>query len=158
MARIFGRGELKKAVLIVASALGEAHGYAIMADLEGRIDGNWKASPGAVYPALLALTEAGYLRIEDRDDRRLYVVTPAGREAAARAAETTRWSTLAARFDRAEPSITVGTLLDRFAGESQYRRRLVRAGEQEAIESILTRAQREIGETLKPRTEGEDNE
>ena len=62
MSRIFHRGELKEAVLLVLDSLGEAHGYAIMAELKDRVGSGWKPSPGAIYPALLALVGTGHVR------------------------------------------------------------------------------------------------
>jgi DNA-binding PadR family transcriptional regulator len=67
MGRVFQRGELKQAVLVVLADLGEAHGYAIMGELESRVGGGWKPSPGAIYPAILALVETGHLRVFDQD-------------------------------------------------------------------------------------------
>ena len=63
MSRVFRRGELKQAIIVVLADLGDAHGYAIMSELESRVGGGWKPSPGAIYPALLALVETGYLRM-----------------------------------------------------------------------------------------------
>jgi DNA-binding PadR family transcriptional regulator len=150
MARIFRRGELKQAVLIVAAALEEAHGYGIMTGLQERVGGGWKASPGAIYPALLALVQAGHLRTEERDDVQVYVVTPEGRRAAEQAREGTRWALLAARSVDADAVTTVGTLLDRFAASSPIRRRLAGSREQAAIDAILTRAHDEITRMVAP--------
>src|SRR5918999_6284264 len=78
----FRRGELKEAIVLVLDSLGEAHGYAIMAELKDRVGGGWKPSPGAIYPALLALVETGHVQTADRDGSRMYSLTPAGRRAA----------------------------------------------------------------------------
>ena len=62
MARVFNRGELKAALLSVIAALGEGHGYAIMQELQRRVGSQWRPSPGAIYPALVALEETGAVR------------------------------------------------------------------------------------------------
>ena len=58
MTRVFNRGELKLALLSVIASLGEGHGYAIMQELQRRVGSQWRPSPGAIYPALVALEEA----------------------------------------------------------------------------------------------------
>ncbi|HET8742068.1 MAG TPA: PadR family transcriptional regulator, partial [Gaiella sp.] len=82
MSRIFRRGELKEAIVVVLATLGEAHGYAIMGALKERVGGTWKPSPGAIYPALVALVESGYVESFDEEGTRTYALTQAGREAA----------------------------------------------------------------------------
>jgi DNA-binding PadR family transcriptional regulator len=91
MGRIFRRGELKEAIVVVLTALGEAHGYAIMNELKERIGGGWKPSPGAIYPALLALVETGHVRTAERDGTRVYSLTDAGRRAAKAVSWAGRW-------------------------------------------------------------------
>ena len=81
--RLFGRGELKLALLHVAADLGPTNGYAIMHGLAERVGGSWQPSPGAIYPALLALEDGGLLVGRDHDGARRYELTPAGRVAVA---------------------------------------------------------------------------
>src|SRR6185295_16975416 len=126
MSRIFRRGELKEAVLLVLDSLGEAHGYAIMAELKDRVGGGWKPSPGAIYPALLALVDTGNVRTRHRDDTRLYSLTKAGQRAAEGLRSNTRWASLTARAEESEDRVSVGSLLDAFAEGSTLRRRLAR--------------------------------
>jgi DNA-binding PadR family transcriptional regulator len=146
MGRIFKRGELKQAIVAVLAMLGEAHGYAIMGALKERVGGGWKPSPGAIYPALLALVDAGVVEAREDGGTRVYRLTDAGR------AETVAWSSLAQRSESGEERLTVGSLLDRFAADSQLRR-LVAVGDRRArIEAILERTGAEIAQTL---SEGE---
>jgi DNA-binding PadR family transcriptional regulator len=154
MGRIFRRGELKQAIVVVLATLGDAHGYAIMSELEARVEGGWKASPGAIYPALLALVESGHLRTEERDGVRVYSLTETGRQAAENAGWERRWGMLTERAEESEERVAVGSLLDAFAAASPLRRRLAHPEQQQAIESILERAQIEIERSLK---EGESN-
>jgi DNA-binding PadR family transcriptional regulator len=154
MARVFRRGELKEAILVVLARIGEAHGYAIMGELEARVEGGWKASPGAIYPALMALVESGHLRFEDRDELRVYELTEAGQRAAGASSWGNRWSALTAKAEKADGRTAVGSLLDEFASTSPLRRRLAGSDQQHQIESILERAHAEIEESLE---EGKTN-
>jgi DNA-binding PadR family transcriptional regulator len=154
MSRIFRRGELKEAVLLVLDSLGEAHGYAIMAGLKDRVGGGWKPSPGAIYPALLALVDAGHVKTRHRDGTRIYSLSKDGRRAAETLRSNTRWASLTARAEEGEDRVSIGSLLDRFAGDSPLRRRLARTEQRDRIESILARAGAEIESTLQ---EGEND-
>jgi DNA-binding PadR family transcriptional regulator len=128
MTRLFGRGQLQLALLNVAADLGPANGYSIMHALDERIGGSWRPSPGAIYPALLALEDAGLLRGADDGGARRYVLTDAGQralhespdvigEVASRAAEA------------ATETATFGALLDRLAAAAPSRQlRLDAAG------------------------------
>ena len=148
MSRIFRRGELKEAIVVVLSSLGEAHGYAIMAELKERVGGGWKPSPGAIYPALLALVESGYVRTADRDGTRVYSLTDAGERAAEAQRSSSRWASLSERAATSEERTSVGSILDRFAAGSDLRRRLAGPDQRERIDGILASANEEIERTL----------
>jgi DNA-binding PadR family transcriptional regulator len=55
------------------------NGYQIMQEIEERSDGVWRPSPGSVYPALQQLEDEGLIRACDRDGRKHYELTDAGR-------------------------------------------------------------------------------
>jgi len=148
MGRIFRRGELKQAILVVLESLDASHGYAIMGELKDRIGGAWKPSPGAIYPALLALVEQGYVETFEQDGSRLYSLTPEGLLEARTSAVAGRWASLNARAESGEERVTIGSLLDIFASENGSRRRLTRVDQRREIESILARASEEIDHTL----------
>ncbi len=154
MGRVFRRGELKQAIVAVLADLGDAHGYAIMGELETRVGQGWKASPGAIYPALLALVESGHLRTFADGDVRMYALTDFGRRALEDADWRRRWASLSDRADEAEDRVAVGTLLDAFASESPLRRRLAGQSKRDAIAEILARAHDQIEETI---GEGDDD-
>jgi DNA-binding PadR family transcriptional regulator len=154
MGRIFRRGELKEAIAVVLATLGEAHGYAIMGELAQRVGGGWKPSPGAIYPALVALVETGHVETFERDGVRTYALTEAGRRAAGEAAAVGRWAALTARAERGESRVAVGSLLDRFAAEASVRRRLAGPDDRQRIEAILARTRDEIEQVL---TKGDDD-
>lgn len=120
MTRVFGRGQLKRALLQVAADLGTANGYALMQALADRIGGSWQPSPGAIYPALLALEDAGLLRGNDADGARTYSVTDAGRRSLD--AEPDVIDVVADRARTASaPPMTVGAVLDRLASSAPHR-------------------------------------
>jgi DNA-binding PadR family transcriptional regulator len=58
---------------------GPLNGYQIMQEIEKRSDGVWRPSPGSVYPALAQLEDEGLVRLDERGDRRAYVLTDEGR-------------------------------------------------------------------------------
>ena len=137
---------------MVLVGLGEVHGYGILNELKERVGAGWKPSPGAIYPALVALVESGLVKTTERDGSRLYSLTERGRRAAEKAGSSHRWSALSDRAEDGDPRVSVGGLLDRFADESPLRRRLAGTEQRTAIESILQRTAAEIEQSL---TEGE---
>ena len=147
MARVFKRGELKQAIAAVLVSLGDAHGYAIMAELKERVGGRWQPSPGAIYPALLSLEELGLLSSRDEDGTRIYSLTGEGRRLAETASGA--WAALAKRAQEAAPRASVGSILDALASAPPERRKLVDAKQLRAVERVLERAGKEITSTLK---------
>lgn len=121
MSRLFGPGQLKLALLQVAAGLGPANGYAIMQALDDRVGGSWRPSPGAIYPALLALEDAGLVVGQDVDGSRSYEVTARGR--ALLEEQPGVVEAAAARARRALPSTTIGEVLDRVAARAPRRGR-----------------------------------
>jgi len=57
------------------------HGYDIIHEIEEKTHGNWEPSPGSVYPALEFLMSKGYISMEENDRKKVYSITPEGREA-----------------------------------------------------------------------------
>jgi DNA-binding PadR family transcriptional regulator len=76
--RFFGTGEIRWALLsLLAEAPG--HGYDLMTRLEQRCNGAYKASAGAIYPALQQLEDEDLVRAETTDGKKVYSITAAGR-------------------------------------------------------------------------------
>lgn len=73
-------GDVRTALLI---ALGEgpAHGYELGQRLERASGGAWRPSPGSIYPTLQALADEDLVSSEERDGKRIYSLTDAGRRA-----------------------------------------------------------------------------
>jgi DNA-binding PadR family transcriptional regulator len=56
------------------------HGYSIMTELAARSGGLWRPSPGSVYPVLQQLQDEGLVTAEESDGRKVFSLTPAGRQ------------------------------------------------------------------------------
>jgi DNA-binding PadR family transcriptional regulator len=72
------RGDVRAAALILL-AEEPRNGYQLMQEIEHRSGGVWRPSPGSVYPALAQLEDEGFVRVDERDGRRTYVLTDEGR-------------------------------------------------------------------------------
>jgi DNA-binding PadR family transcriptional regulator len=68
-----------RGLLLAALLDGPAHGYELMRRLEGQAGGRWRPSPGSVYPLLQLLEDEGLVSSTDREGRKVYELTPAGR-------------------------------------------------------------------------------
>lgn len=56
------------------------YGYELAERISERTGGSWKPGPGAVYPALSSLVRRGLARPSAEGRRRVYRITPEGRE------------------------------------------------------------------------------
>ncbi len=74
--RRFRRGVLKFALLKLLDEL-PRHGYDLIRAVREK---GWGAGAGSVYPVLAALEGAGLIAGRDEGDRRIYEITPRGRE------------------------------------------------------------------------------
>ena len=73
------RGDVRAALLVLL-AEEPRNGYGLMQGIERRSEGVWRPSPGSVYPALQQLEDEGLIRAEERDGRRVFTLTDAGRK------------------------------------------------------------------------------
>lgn len=73
------RGDVRVAVLALL-AEEPRHGYQVIQDIAARTDGVWRPSAGAVYPALAQLEDEGLVRGEEADGRKVFHLTPSGRD------------------------------------------------------------------------------
>ncbi|MEE9593336.1 MAG: PadR family transcriptional regulator [Thermoplasmata archaeon] len=76
------RGLLKPVILNLLRER-PMHGFEIMEEVMARTGGRWRPGPGAVYPALLALEEEGYVTVGEEGERakKPYTITDKGRGA-----------------------------------------------------------------------------
>ena len=71
------RGDVRSAILALL-AEEPRHGYQIIQDISERSGGQWKPSPGSVYPALSALQDEGLVDDEKVEGRRVFSLTASG--------------------------------------------------------------------------------
>ncbi len=75
----FGSGDMKYVILRTIKDK-PMHGYEVMKALEDKTRGCYTPSPGTVYPTLQWLEDEGLAQSEDRDGKKVYSITDAGRE------------------------------------------------------------------------------
>lgn len=85
--RFFGPGEIRLAILSMLEG-GPKHGYELMKELETKSGGIYKASAGAIYPALQQLEDEGMVTSQTTAGKRVYSLSDAGRAELQREAET----------------------------------------------------------------------
>src|SRR3954451_10099611 len=95
------RGDIRAAALALLSER-PVHGYEVIQELEERTGGVWRPSPGAVYPALQLLEDQGLVTADAEAGKRLFSLTDAGRDEAAKAGERTPWDDVTAGIDPAQ--------------------------------------------------------
>ena len=73
------RGEIR---FLVLDAIKERarHGYEVIQHIEQRAGGNYRPSPGVIYPTLQMLEELGQARIVEQEGRKAYEITELGRK------------------------------------------------------------------------------
>src|SRR3954462_9396585 len=72
------RGDVRAAALVLL-AEEPRNGYGLMQEIEARSEGEWRPSPGSVYPALAQLEDEGLVRPEGDGNGRHFGLTDAGR-------------------------------------------------------------------------------
>lgn len=72
------RGDVRAALLALLAEK-PMHGYDVIQELESRSGGAWRPSPGSIYPTLQMLEDGGLVTSEDRDGKRVYSLTDAGK-------------------------------------------------------------------------------
>jgi DNA-binding PadR family transcriptional regulator len=136
MTRLFRRGELKAALLDALDAAGPANGYTIMHTLAAQIGDSWQPSPGAVYPALLALEDTGLVTGTDHNGSRVYELTASGRRAASSLHGTVAAVATRARTAPRAPT-TLGSVLDAFLARAGGRHRTLDDDTTQAVNAVL---------------------
>jgi len=87
--RFFGPGEIRLALLSMLES-GPKHGYELMKELETKSGGIYKASAGAIYPALQQLEDEGMVTSDPAAGKRVYSLTDAGKGELQREADTVK--------------------------------------------------------------------
>jgi DNA-binding PadR family transcriptional regulator len=95
------RGNIRAAILALLGE-GPMHGYQIMSELSERSGGVWRPSPGSVYPTLQQLEDEGLVEpAESESGRRVFRLTQAGHEEAARHTGQAPWEAVGEQADDA---------------------------------------------------------
>jgi DNA-binding PadR family transcriptional regulator len=79
IARFFRRGLLRYMILDLINE-GPLHGYEIMKHFQDEFNGLYQPSSGSTYPILQAFDEQGYVNVEEMDGKKVYSITPKGKE------------------------------------------------------------------------------
>ena len=72
------RGDVRTSLLTLLADK-PMHGYDLIRELEERSGGAWRPSPGSIYPTLQLLEDEELVTGEERDGKRVYTITDAGR-------------------------------------------------------------------------------
>lgn len=97
--RFFESGDLRL-VLLRLIAERPRHGYELMEEIETRLGGAYRPSPGTIYPTLTLLEELGQIAVSATEGaKKLYAVTPEGERVLAE--QKAEADALVARMDAA---------------------------------------------------------
>ena len=113
------------------------HGYQVMQELGERSGGRWRPSAGSVYPTLQQLEDEGLVTVEDRDGRRTFALTDAGRTAAEAIPADRPWT-------RGEPGDDLRGLARELGIAAIQVNRVGTPAAQAAARTILTEARRSL--------------
>jgi DNA-binding PadR family transcriptional regulator len=72
------RGDVRAAILLLL-AEEPRNGYGLMQEVEERSSGEWRPSPGSVYPALAQLEDEGLIAPAEGEQGKAFALTDAGR-------------------------------------------------------------------------------
>jgi DNA-binding PadR family transcriptional regulator len=142
-ARKARRGDIRTAALLLL-AEEPRNGYEIIQQVEERSEGVWRPSAGSVYPALAQLEDEALIRSEERDGRKLFVLTDAGRELLERrgADETAPWQQMTGHLS--DEARELGRTM---RGVAQAFAEVMRTGDREQItkaRAVLENARRDL--------------
>ena len=130
------RGAIREATLALLAEQ-PMHGYQVMQELGERSGGRWRPSAGSVYPTLQQLEDEGLVTVEDRDGRRTFALTDAGRTAATATPADRPWA-------RREGGDDLGSLARELGIAAIQVARVGTPAAQDAARTILTDARRNL--------------
>ena len=143
---MFDSGALRLVVLgLIADE--PRHGYDIIRHLKDRFQGSYSPSPGSIYPLLKSLAKGGFVTVATEGKKRLFTITPTGREWLTSQAE--ELAAINRQLDEAaEPmgAHNIGTAIAAFRGAlfARIRSGEMSEGEASRIARILDQARRDI--------------
>ena len=131
------RGMVREA-LLRQLADGPTHGYQLMQDLSERSGGRWRPSAGSIYPTLQQLEDEGLIAAQERDGRRVFDLTDAGRAAVEQLTAERPWS------DRPEAGRDLHRLAREVGMAALQVSRMGTTTTVDAAATILTTARRDL--------------
>jgi DNA-binding PadR family transcriptional regulator len=160
-ARFFDRGDLRYFILKLLADR-PMHGYEVMQALSKEVGGWYQPSAGSVYPVLQLLEDQEFVTSEDRDGKKVYSITAAGRKFLEDNSERVedvfdRVSGVADRYTGSEMRDLTRSFI-RFAQVS-FEEALRSAGdttEVDRLKDILERATREMEDAARGAAKGPD--
>jgi DNA-binding PadR family transcriptional regulator len=71
------RGDVRSAILVLLREQ-PMHGYQVIQELAERTGGDWRPSPGSVYPTLQLMEETGLIAGAEHEGKRIFTLTAEG--------------------------------------------------------------------------------
>jgi len=145
-ARMFDSGALR---LVVLGLIAEAprHGYDIIHSLRARFQGSYSPSPGAIYPMLRLLSEAGLVTSTSWGPKRRFEITDQGRAYLAEHADELEKINAQIK-DSAAPMLqsAIGEAIQAFRATliAKMRQGSLSAEQAEKLKDVLVKARDEI--------------
>jgi DNA-binding PadR family transcriptional regulator len=135
------RGDVRAAILALLAER-PMHGYEMIQEIGQRSNGLWRPSPGSVYPTLQLLADEGLIvGTESEGSKRLFELTDAGREAAAKT-QTPPWEEIAEGADPNE--VNLRAAFGQFAAAVFQSAHAATPEQQTRILDIVNNARRDI--------------
>jgi DNA-binding PadR family transcriptional regulator len=128
-----GRGDIRAAILLLLAEQ-PMHGYQLIQEILDRSGGQWRPSPGAIYPALALLEDEGLVALNAESGRKMASLTDEGAAYVEANAATlgTPWQDAAER--PAHPGRTLRVALDALGGAAVQ---VVRTGTEQQVTQAL---------------------
>jgi DNA-binding PadR family transcriptional regulator len=126
-------------LLLAALLDGPAHGYELMDRLEAFSGGNWRPSPGSVYPLLQVFEDQGLVERQESQGRRVFALTDLGREQAQQRRDTAD----PASFTRDPHHSQLRTEMEQLRGAARQVASAATSDEEIAKASAIVRAARQ---------------
>jgi len=137
-----GRFQMRRGIIrdAILGLLAEQpmHGYQVMQELSERSGGRWHPSAGSIYPTLQQLEDEGLIGAQERDGRRVFELTDAGKAAVEQLSTERPWA------NQPESGRDLHRLAREVGMAAQQVGRMGTSTSVEAAATILTAARRDL--------------
>jgi DNA-binding PadR family transcriptional regulator len=143
-----GRGDVRAAIISLLSEE-PRNGYQIIQEINERTSGLWRVSSGSVYPAISQLEDEGLIEPTDGNGRKLFALTPAGRQHAEENAERLAqlW-VVGAEDARSGEFLQYRELISQLAAATRQVYEVGTQAQREEAKRVLTRARQSLYKLL----------